>query len=118
MGRAEEIAALAAVASIAITVAYSPEAGSVELVELTLPAGATVLDALRASGLLQRHQGVDLLAQAMGIWGASCAPSDVLRDRDRVEIYRPLTVDPKEARRLRYTQNRAQNRCQDGGKSR
>lgn len=102
--------AVDAPAGLAITVAYSPDAGSVELVEVTLPRGATVLDALQASGLLQRHQAVDLLAQAMGIWGASCAPRDVLRDRDRVEIYRPLTVDPKEARRLRYSKDRGKAR--------
>lgn len=95
---------------LAITVAYSPQARAVELVELTLPAGATVLDALHASGLLQRHRDVDLLAQAMGVWGASCALGDVLRDRDRVEIYRPLTVDPKEARRLRYSRDRGKDR--------
>ncbi len=107
MDRAEAVDAPPA---LAITVAYSPKAGAVELVELTLPTGATVLDALQASGLLQRHQAVDLLAQAMGVWGASCALSDVLRDLDRVEIYRPLTVDPKEARRLRYSKDRGKAR--------
>ena len=38
----------------------------------------------------------------VGVWGRKCDVTAVLRDRDRVELYRPLTVDPKEARRLRY----------------
>ncbi|CAN5292001.1 RnfH family protein [soil metagenome] len=116
MGLAEESPAVepAAVASIAITVAFSPAAGAVELMDVMLPAGSNVRDALLASGLMQRHQDADLLAQAMGIWGASCALDDVLRDRDRVEVYRPLTVDPKEARRLRYTRDSSK----DGGKAR
>ncbi|CAN5843364.1 RnfH family protein [soil metagenome] len=107
MDRAEVPAASAA---LAISVAYSPNAGSVELVELMLPVGSTVLEAVEASGLLQRHRSVDLLARPMGVWGASCTPGDVLRDRDRVEIYRPLTVDPKEARRLRYSKDRGKAR--------
>ena len=42
----------------------------------------------------------------MGVWGRACEPGQVLRDRDRVECYRPLTVDPKEARRLRHRRAR------------
>jgi uncharacterized protein len=85
---------------LTVTVVYSPRAGDVDEVVLVLPEGATVADALRASGLLQRHPGLDTNAP-LGVWGALVAPGALLRERDRVEVYRPLQVDPKEARRLR-----------------
>lgn len=94
-------------ATIAVTVAYSPRAREVDAVEVALPGGATLLDALRASGVLARHPEIDLAAPAVGIWGRHAALDQPLRPHDRVEIYRPLAVDPKEARRLRYRQHRA-----------
>ena len=93
-------------AMLAVTVAYSPRAGVVDEVLLSLAAGATVQDAVRASGLADRHPQVDLGAMRLGVWGKLRLPEDLLRDRDRVEVYRPLTVDPKETRRLRYRQHR------------
>jgi putative ubiquitin-RnfH superfamily antitoxin RatB of RatAB toxin-antitoxin module len=86
---------------LAVTVACSPAEGRAEEVSLTVPVGATVLDALRASGLLARHPQLDPTRQAVGIWGRVCAPDAQLKAGDRVEIYRPLQVDPKEARRRR-----------------
>lgn len=90
-----------------VSVAYSPRAGEVDEVSLQLAPGATVADALRESGLQGRHPGIALEALAVGIWGSFCDRGDSLRDRDRVELYRPLRVDPKEARRQRQ---RAQDR--------
>lgn len=84
-----------------VSVAYSPCAGVVDEVSLQLAPGATVADALRASGLEARHPGLALDALPVGIWGALCDRGDALRDRDRVELYRSLRVDPKEARRQR-----------------
>jgi putative ubiquitin-RnfH superfamily antitoxin RatB of RatAB toxin-antitoxin module len=95
---------------LAITVACSPRAGCVDAVELTLPAGSTVEDALRASGLAERHPGLDLAPGAVGVWGRAAALGRPLRDRDRVEVYRPLTVDPKEARRVRQQSQRQSQR--------
>lgn len=63
--------------------------------ELALPGGATVADALHASGLMPRVQA------QVGVFGRPAALSTPLRDGDRVEIYRPLRIDPKEARRRR-----------------
>ena len=88
-------------ALLRVSVAYSPRAGEVDEIEVTLPAGATVADALRASALAQRHPGLDPSAAALGIWGTRCSVDALLRDRDRVEVYRPLLIDPKEARRRR-----------------
>lgn len=90
-----------ALGTLSICVAFSPRAGEVDEVTLRLAPGATVADALRASGLGERHPGLALDALPVGVWGALCERSDSLRDRDRVELYRPLRVDPKEARRQR-----------------
>ena len=84
-----------------VAVAYSPRARMVDLTELALPAGATVRDALVASGLAERHPGLDVFAQPVGVWGRRQPLDTPLRDGDRVEVYRPLEVDPKEARRQR-----------------
>ena len=91
---------------LAVTVAYSLRAGVVDEVVLSLAAGATVRDAVQASGLVTRHPNVDFSEMRVGVWGKLRLLDDLLRDRDRVEVYRPLTVDPKEARRLRYRQHR------------
>ena len=93
-------------AALAVTVAYSPRAGVVDEAVLSLAAGATVRDAVQGSGLAERHPTVDFSDARVGVWGKLRLPDDLLRDRDRVEVYRPLTVDPKEARRLRYRQHR------------
>ncbi len=69
------------------------------IVALDLPEGATAEDALRCSGLLDQFP--EIVGHAMGIWGRAAKLSDPLRDQDRVEIYRPLVADPKEARRWR-----------------
>ena len=84
-----------------VEIVYCPRPGETDIVTLTLPAGAVVADALAASGLLPRHA---LAAEGLmlGVWGRRCEPASLLRDRDRVEIYRALIVDPKEARRQRY----------------
>jgi uncharacterized protein len=88
-----------------VEVIYCPQPGQVDSVTLQLPAGATLADALQGSGLLQRH-GLAAEALEAGIWSRVKPPETPLRDNDRVEIYRPLHVDPKEARRLRYKRHR------------
>lgn len=88
-------------AGLAVEVAYSPAARQVSLVQLVLPPGATVADALAASRLfgtaLPLPPGL-----SVGIWGRRQPLETALRDGDRVEVWRALTVDPKEARRQRY----------------
>jgi putative ubiquitin-RnfH superfamily antitoxin RatB of RatAB toxin-antitoxin module len=88
-----------------VEVVYCPAPGHTDLVQLHLPAGATLADALQASGLLQRH-ALEKDGLSVGVWGRVQALDGLLRDRDRVEIYRPLQVDPKEARRQRYRHQR------------
>jgi putative ubiquitin-RnfH superfamily antitoxin RatB of RatAB toxin-antitoxin module len=70
-----------------------------ERVWLDLPPDSTVLDAVQASGLLQRLPQLEF--GRLGVWGRPVTAETRLRDRDRVEIYRPLIADPKEVRRER-----------------
>ena len=98
--------------TLRIDVAYAPTAGDCELVTLQLPAGAALSDALRASGLLERH-GLVLEGLRLGVWSKPREPQSLLRDGDRVEVYRQLKVDPKEARRQRYQQHRESQAARD-----
>ena len=91
---------------ITVTVAYSPCSGVVDEVAVSLRAGSTLADALRASGLQQRHPSHDLARLPFGVWGALREAHSVLREADRVELYRPLEVEPKEARRRRQQAQR------------
>lgn len=69
-------------------------------VPLELAAGSTVADAIRASGVEQRFPELEVRDDAVGVFGELCRPDRVLVDGDRVELYRPLKLDPKEVRRL------------------
>jgi uncharacterized protein len=89
-----------------IEVVWCPAPGAIDLTPLSLPEGSTVADALRASGVLERH-GLSLETVDAGIWFRACALDQALREGDQVQLYRPLTVDPKEARRQRYRGKRA-----------
>jgi uncharacterized protein len=71
------------------------------LLKIKLPQGATVAEAIKASGIVERHPEIDLAQNKLGIYGKLTKADAVLRDRDRVEIYRPLIADPKEIRRKR-----------------
>lgn len=88
--------------ALSVCVVYSPGVRTVAEYPLLVPEGATVLDALRSSGLLDAMEESQLNPEWLGIWGRKASPSQTLRDGDRVEIYRPLQVDPKVARRERF----------------
>ncbi|HBH39751.1 MAG TPA: RnfH family protein [Curvibacter sp.] len=88
-----------------IVVAYAPAAGQVIEVSLQLAPGATLHDALVASGLQTGHPSIQ--DAPLGIWGRKAARDQPLRPGDRVEIYRPLRVDPKVARRERFVRQGA-----------
>lgn len=72
-----------------------------DAVSVNLPAGATLRDAVVASGVLARHPEISLERQAFGVFGKRAALDTRLSPGDRVEVYRPLAIDPKEARRRR-----------------
>ncbi len=91
--------------SIHIEVAYArPERQ--EIVELKLPPGSSVQQAVEASGLLQRHPEIELAKAKVGIYGKLARLDTALRDKDRVEIYRPLIADPKEVRKQRAAEGK------------
>jgi putative ubiquitin-RnfH superfamily antitoxin RatB of RatAB toxin-antitoxin module len=91
---------------IRIEVVYAlPDAQTSVGVELER--GARVVEALNASNLQERLPGVTLAGCRIGIWGVPAMPDTELRDHDRVEIYRDLIADPKQARRQRVRQQRA-----------
>lgn len=71
------------------------------LLKQILPAGVTVAEAIQASGVLAKHAEIDLSKNKLGIFGKLTKADTVLRDKDRVEIYRPLIADPKAVRRQR-----------------
>lgn len=92
--------------TIQVDVVYAqPE--SQEVVKLALSPGSTVAQAIEASGLLTRHPEIDLTKNKLGVYAKLVKPDTALRDRDRVEIYRPLIADPKEVRKQRAAEGKA-----------
>lgn len=87
---------------ICVTVVYSPAPRQVLEWLVQLPEGATARQAMAASGLRAACPGLDLDRCEVGVWGRKCEWGAPLRERDRVEIYRGLLVDPKVARRERF----------------
>lgn len=87
-------------ARIAVSVVYA-EPECVFTTELSLPKGATVADAIERSGIRAARPDIAIRDDRLGIFSRKASPDTTLRDGDRVEIYRPLLIDPKEARRKR-----------------
>lgn len=100
MGRAEA-------GVLRVEVVYCAAPGEVDQIELALPADATLHDALQASGVLTRHPDIDLTRRRVGIWGRLSELGAPLRDGDRVEVYRPLLLEPMQARRVRHAKQRS-----------
>jgi len=71
------------------------------LLKLDVPASTTIADAVKLSGLIEKYPDIDLLKGKFGLYGKLSKPDTVLREKDRIEIYRPLIADPKEVRRKR-----------------
>lgn len=85
-----------------VEVAYArPEAQVILTVEVA--EDATAITAIQASGLLTKFPEIDLIRDSIGIFGKPCGLEQAIRPGDRIEIYRPLIADPKEARRSRAT---------------
>ena len=92
--------------TINVEVAYAlPEQQT--LLALAVPAGTTAAEAVRRSGILEKHPELDLAGARLGVFGKHVKADTPLRDRDRVEIYRPLVADPKEVRRQRAAEGKA-----------
>jgi putative ubiquitin-RnfH superfamily antitoxin RatB of RatAB toxin-antitoxin module len=87
-------------ATIQVEVIYALAAAQ-PLLRVQLAEGATVNDAIRASGVLEAFPDIDLAKNKVGIFSKLVKLDEKVRDKDRVEIYRPLMADPKEVRRKR-----------------
>ena len=75
---------------------------------LELASGATIGQAIELSGVLQAFPDINLVTQPVGIYGKKKTLDTVLRERDRIEIYRPLVADPKDSRRKRAAKKLSQ----------
>lgn len=91
---------------INVEVAYALPQGQT-LIALQVVAGSTALQAVVASGVLTKHTELDPASLKLGIFSRAVRPDVILRDKDRVEIYRPLLADPKQARRNRAEETKA-----------
>lgn len=90
---------------ITVEVAYARPDTQV-ILEVEVEEGATIEDALRLCGILANFPDIDLTTQKVGIFGKLSKLTSLLRAGDRVEIYRPLAADPKEARKQRVADNK------------
>lgn len=84
--------------------------GAERVYALKMPSGATVAGAIEASGVLNDCTEISLERDAVGIWGRVRPLETPLSDGDRIEIYRPLIADPKDARRRRAAVTRRRRR--------
>jgi putative ubiquitin-RnfH superfamily antitoxin RatB of RatAB toxin-antitoxin module len=105
MVRAEPSGASVGVMAIEVVLGLAPR--QIKRVLLTLPSGSTVRQALDAADVWAMAETLSLQAiesgdWTVGVWGRKERLGHVLRDQDRIELVRPLNVDPKEARRVRY----------------
>jgi len=80
------------------------------LIPLDVEQGTTAEQAVKLSGVLEKFSNIDLSKNKLGIFGKAIKADQVLRDKDRVEIYRPLIADPKESRRKRAEKKEAKKK--------
>ena len=85
---------------ILVEVAYAKRDEQV-IIPLEVEAGTTLEQAIKLSGVLEQYPEIDLTQNKTGIFGKIAKADTELREKDRVEIYRPLIADPKESRRKR-----------------
>lgn len=89
-------------ADIQIEVAYATQSKQT-LLSLKVPADTSAEQAICMSGILEEHPDIDLSLNQIGIWSKQCKLETKLNNRDRVEVYRKITKDPKAARIKRVT---------------
>ena len=89
-----------------VEVAYAvPDKQS--LISIEIKNGSTLKEAIEASGILETFEQIDLTKDRVGIFAKFASLDTILRDKDRVEIYRPLIADPKKARKDRAAEGKA-----------
>ena len=89
-----------------VEVAYAlPDKQS--LISLEVEEGTTIKEAIEASGVLDTYNQIDLTRDKVGIFSKFATLDTVLREKDRIEIYRPLIADPKKVRKERAAMGKA-----------
>lgn len=83
-----------------VEVAYAT-AENQQIITVEIPEGSSIEKAIDASGILELFPEIDLTRQKIGIFSKQKKLTDIIHEGERVEIYRPLLIDPKEARRKR-----------------
>lgn len=91
--------------TIRVEVVYALPHGE-DAVSVQVAPGASLADAIAACGMLERHPEIDLARNKIGVFGKVMKPDAAVAGGDRVEIYRALAMDPKEARRRRALRKR------------
>jgi len=81
------------------------------LLEVVVEQGTTVEQAILASGIMKRFPDINIDVLKVGIWNRTCKLTDLPKKGDRIEIYRPLIADPKEARRRRAEKAKDEGRA-------
>jgi len=99
--------------TIEVEVVYAL-AGRQALLAVTIPAGATAGEAVDQSGIARQFPQQDFSTCQLGIWGRLVDRDKLLEDGDRVEIYRPLKIDPREARRQLAAEGKSMGHQEDG----
>ena len=100
--------------SINVEVAYATPHKQA-ILEVQVAAGTTALEAAQQSGISDRFNDIDLDNAKLGIFGNLVTPKQVLREGDRVEVYRPLIADPKEVRKARAARAKERRKQEKGG---
>ena len=85
---------------IEVEIVYG-KSGAARVIRQTVPHGATLRQAIELSGILELYPDIDLAGNKVGIFSRKKELHDLVQSGDRIEIYQPLQVDPKEARRRR-----------------
>jgi len=98
--------------TIPVEVAYARPDTQV-IIPLNVKPGTTLIEAIRLSGVLEQFPDIDLDTNKFGIFSKACPADTVLREKDRVEIYRPLIADPKESRRKRADKKKQREEDQE-----
>jgi len=97
---------------ILIEVAYALPQKQI-IIPIKVKAGVTAEEAIKASGIIKKFPEIDLSANQIGIFGKLTQLDHVMRERDRIEIYRPLIADPKEIRRQRAAEGKVMKKGRD-----
>jgi len=95
---------------LAIEVVYGTPTRQ-EIISTTVGKNTTVEQAILSSGIIEEFPEIDLAVNNVGIWNRAVKLGDIVKDLDRIEVYRPLLADPKEVRKRRAEKAKEEGRA-------